>query len=142
MKFAYKFILFLLFFAFGNNMAAQNNEEKLAAQFFSNAEYDKAADLYEKLLNKNLTSFYFYDNLLQSYIKLKRFDDAESLCKKMYRKLNSAYYMVDIGKKGEIWKCVKNLCYGHVTQAYGHLEYQIQDYPNILPHRDRGDHKD
>jgi pentatricopeptide repeat protein len=97
MKFAYKFILFLLFFAFGNDMVAQNNEEKLAAQFFSNAEYDKAADLYEKLLNKNLTSFYFYDNLLQSYIKLKRFDDAESLCKKMYRKLNAAYYMVDIG---------------------------------------------
>ena len=86
-----------MFFAFGNDIAAQNNEEKLAAQFFSNAEYDKAADLYEKLLNKNLTSFYFYDNLLQSYIKLKRFDDAESLCKKMYRKLNSAYYMVDIG---------------------------------------------
>ena len=97
MKFAYKFILFLLFFAFGNDMVAQNNEEKLAAQFFSNAEYDKAADLYEKLLNKNLTSFYFYDNLLQSFIKLKRFDDAESLCKKMYRKLNAAYYMVDIG---------------------------------------------
>ena len=97
MKFAYKLILFLLFFAFGNDIAAQNNEEKLAAQFFSNAEYDKAADLYEKLLNKNFTSFYFYDNLLQSYIKLKRFDDAESLCKKMYRKLNSAYYMVDIG---------------------------------------------
>jgi pentatricopeptide repeat protein len=97
MKFAYKFILFLLLFAFGNELVAQNNDEKLAAQFFSNAEYDKAADLYEKLLNKNLTSFYFYDNLLQSYIKLKRFDDAESLCKKMYRKLNSAYYMVDIG---------------------------------------------
>jgi tetratricopeptide (TPR) repeat protein len=97
MKFAYKFILFLLLFAFGNELVAQNNDEKLAAQFFSNAEYDKAADLYEKLLNKNLTSFYFYDNLLQSYIKLKRFDDAESLSKKMYRKLNSAYYMVDIG---------------------------------------------
>jgi hypothetical protein len=57
MKLVYKFILFLLFFAIGNALVAQNNEEKLAAQFFSNAEYDKAADLYEKLLNKNLTSF-------------------------------------------------------------------------------------
>jgi tetratricopeptide (TPR) repeat protein len=97
MKFGYKIILFLLFVAFGNALVAQNNDEKLAAQFFSNAEYEKAADLYEKLLNKNLTSFYFYDNLLQSFIKLKRLDDAESLCKKMFRKLNSAYYMVDIG---------------------------------------------
>ena len=97
MKLGYKIIFFLLFVAFGNELVAQNNDEKLAAQFFSNAEYEKAADLYEKLLNKNLASFYFYDNLLQSYIKLKRFDDAESLCKKMFRKLNSAYYMVDIG---------------------------------------------
>jgi len=97
MKLLYKIILFVLFVAFGNALVAQNNDEKLAAQFFSNAEYDKAADLYEKLLNKNLTSFYFYDNLLQSYIKLKHMDDAESLSKKMYRKLNSAYYMVDIG---------------------------------------------
>ncbi|MFZ4796812.1 MAG: tetratricopeptide repeat protein [Bacteroidia bacterium] len=97
MKLLYKIIFFLLFVAFGNALVAQNNDEKLAAQFFSNAEYEKAADLYEKLLNKNLTSFYFYDNLLQSYIKLKRLDDAESLSKKMYRKLNSAYYMVDIG---------------------------------------------
>jgi len=97
MKLLYKIILFVLFVAFGNALFVQNNDEKLAAQFFSNAEYDKAADLYEKLLNKNLTSFYFYDNLLQSYIKLKHMDDAESLSKKMYRKLNSAYYMVDIG---------------------------------------------
>lgn len=97
MKLLYKIIFFLLLVAFGNALVAQNNDEKLAAQFFSNAEYDKAADLYEKLLNKNLTSFYFYDNLLQSYIKLKRLDDAENLSKKMYRKLNSAYYMVDIG---------------------------------------------
>jgi tetratricopeptide (TPR) repeat protein len=97
MKVRYSAILLVLLLAFGNIANAQNKDEQLAAQFFSNAEYDKAADLYEKLLNKNINSFYFYDNLLQSLIKLKRLDDAESLCKKMFRKTNSPYFSVDIG---------------------------------------------
>jgi tetratricopeptide (TPR) repeat protein len=97
MKIRYSAILLVLLLAFGNIANAQNKDEQLAAQFFSNAEYDKAADLYEKLLNKNINSFYFYDNLLQSLIKLKRLDDAESLCKKMFRKTNSPYFSVDIG---------------------------------------------
>jgi tetratricopeptide (TPR) repeat protein len=97
MKIRYSAILLVLLLAIGNIANAQNKDEQLAAQFFSNAEYDKAADLYEKLLNKNTNSFYFYDNLLQSLIKLKRLDDAESLCKKMFRKTNSPYFSVDIG---------------------------------------------
>lgn len=97
MKTRYSAILLVLLLAFGKITFAQNKDEQLAAQFFANAEYDKAADLYEKLLNKNINSFYFYDNLLQSLIKLKRLDDAESLCKKMFRKTNSPYFSVDIG---------------------------------------------
>lgn len=97
MKIRYSAILLVLLLCIGNIANAQNKDEQLAAQFFSNAEYDKAADLYEKLLNKNINSFYFYDNLLQSLIKLKRLDDAESLCKKMFRKTNSPYFSVDIG---------------------------------------------
>lgn len=97
MKLLLKTVLFTLIIFIGNSALAQNKDEQLAAQFFSNAEYDKAAELYEKLLSKNLGSMYFYDNLLQSYIKLKRLDDAESLCKKMYRKLGLSYYNVDLG---------------------------------------------
>ncbi|MES2726549.1 MAG: tetratricopeptide repeat protein [Bacteroidota bacterium] len=97
MKLLYKIIFIAITVLMGNAAIAQNKDEQLAAQFFSNNEYDKAAELYEKLLSKNLSSIYFYDNLLQSYIKLKKLDDAESLCKKMYRKLGVAYYGVDIG---------------------------------------------
>ncbi|MES2379659.1 MAG: tetratricopeptide repeat protein [Bacteroidota bacterium] len=97
MKLLYKIIFIVITVLMGNAVIAQNKDEQLAAQFFSNNEYDKAAELYEKLLSKNLSSIYFYDNLLQSYIKLKKLDDAESLCKKMYRKLGVAYYGVDIG---------------------------------------------
>ncbi len=91
------FILLVLILGFSNNNFAQNKDEQLASQFFSNGEFDKAAALYEKLLNKNLNSLYLYDNLIQSLIKLKRLDDAENISKKMYRKTNSAYFLVDIG---------------------------------------------
>jgi tetratricopeptide (TPR) repeat protein len=91
------FILLVLIVGFSNNSFAQNKDEQLASQFFSNGEFDKAAALYEKLLNKNLNSLYLYDNLIQSLIKLKRLDDAENISKKMYRKTNSAYFLVDIG---------------------------------------------
>lgn len=97
MKLLSKIIFIVIITLTGSIAIAQNKDEQLAAQFFSNNEYDKAADLYEKLLSKNITSIYFYDNLLQSYIKLKKLDDAESLCKKMYRKLGVAYYGVDVG---------------------------------------------
>jgi tetratricopeptide (TPR) repeat protein len=97
MKIVKAFILLLFLSTIHNIGFAQNKDEQLASQFFSNGEYDKAAALYEKLLNKNLNSLYLYDNLIQSLMKLKRLDDAENISKKMYRKTNSAYFLVDIG---------------------------------------------
>lgn len=94
----FKSILFIFFlFAVHVNGFGQNKDEQLASQFFSNGEFEKAAELYEKLLNKNITSFYLYDNLIQSLIKLKRYDDAENVSKKIFRKTSSAYYTVDVG---------------------------------------------
>lgn len=77
---------------------AQQQEEQLAAQYMSNNEFDKAVDIYERLYNKGNKSTYIYDNLLNAYFKLKRFDEAEKLVKKQQRKFEqSAYYKVDLG---------------------------------------------
>lgn len=77
---------------------AQNADEQLASQYFSNNEFDKAAELYERLYNKNNKSTYFYENLLNCYFKLKRFDEAEKLVKKQQKKNEgSAYFQVDLG---------------------------------------------
>lgn len=77
---------------------AQGTNEQLAAQYFSNSEYDKAADEYEKLLSKNPASGYYYDNLLLCYFNLKKFDDAEKLVKKQQRRFSENYYFkVDLG---------------------------------------------
>ena len=61
---------------------AQNNDERLAAQYFSSKEFTKAADLYEDLSNKQPQNLYYYDNLLQCYIQLKSFKEAEKLLEK------------------------------------------------------------
>lgn len=87
------FCTFLSFSALG-----QGVEEQLASQYMSNKEYDKAADVYEKLLSKNPGSGYYYDNLLQCYFNLNQYSEAEKLTKKQQRRFSNNYYFkVDEG---------------------------------------------
>ncbi|MEZ4805217.1 MAG: tetratricopeptide repeat protein [Bacteroidia bacterium] len=75
---------------------AQNVNEKLAAQYFADKEYQKAADLYEDLASDYPQSVYYYDNLLQCYIQLKSYKNAEKLIDKRIRKYDELYgYVVD-----------------------------------------------
>ncbi len=91
----FRLCLFLLCFI-TLNVFAQNNDEKLAAQYFSDKEYAKAADIYEDLARKQQESIYYYDNLLQCYILLKDFKNAEKLVDKRIRKFEGLYgYRVD-----------------------------------------------
>jgi tetratricopeptide (TPR) repeat protein len=55
--------------------------EQLAAQYFQNGEFEKAAELYEDLYNDNPSPF-FYTNLIQSLISGKDFKRAEKIIKK------------------------------------------------------------
>jgi hypothetical protein len=78
------------------NVFSQNNDEKLAAKYFSDKEYAKAADIYEDLAKKQQESIYYYDNLLQCYILLKDFKSAEKLVDKRIKKFEDLYgYKVD-----------------------------------------------
>lgn len=73
-------------------------DEELAAQFYISGEYQKAAVLYEKLLKQQPQSPYFYDNLFNSYIALKDYDEARSVAKTQSRRFkNNFYYKVDVG---------------------------------------------
>lgn len=79
-------------------LLAQNADEQLAAQYLDNNEYDKAADLYERLYTKNPSSTYLYENLLTCYFRLRHFEQAEKLVKKQQRRFEgNAYYQVDLG---------------------------------------------
>lgn len=66
-------------------LAAQKNSgEQLAAHYFSNGEYDKSAEMYEKLFADDANDFYF-QRLLACYEKLDNFSSAEKLIKKRLR---------------------------------------------------------
>ncbi len=81
-----------------SNTYAQQAEEELAAQFLANKEYGKAANMYEKLLNDNQRSIYFYDNLLKCYLSQNNFSDAQKLAKKQSRRFDqNPFYLVDQG---------------------------------------------
>ena len=68
-----------------------------AEYFFRNKEYDKAAELYERLLDKSQNKFY-YQQLLTSYIELNRYRDAQKLVEQQMKRepRNIALY-VDLG---------------------------------------------
>jgi predicted Zn-dependent protease len=127
---------------------AQGTNEQLAAQYYGNNEFDKAADAYEKLLGKNPGSGYYYDNLLNCYLNLKQYDDAEKLTKKQQRRFSSNYYFkVDQGyvyKKQNLidaaertWNGLLNEITGYESQATelasafqkrGEIDYAIKTY--------------
>ena len=77
---------------------SQNTEEKLAAQFFENQEFEKAADLYKKLYKENSSSIYIYENYLNTLLALEEQKTAEKLVEKQIKKhpkrLNT---LVDLG---------------------------------------------
>ncbi len=73
-----------LILAFVSGVFAQDDELQLAKQFASNGEEQKALDIYQKLYKKDNEQYFgAYVNLL---LELKKFDDAESLAKKMIRR--------------------------------------------------------
>jgi tetratricopeptide (TPR) repeat protein len=82
--------------------AQPGSDRQLADQYFINAEYDKAAVIYDKLFDKDPYSV--YPNYLRTLLALKNYSEAEKTVKKMIKKNppapnNQAYliYQVDLG---------------------------------------------
>jgi tetratricopeptide (TPR) repeat protein len=75
-------VLFLLMLA-SLGLFAQNDDLRLAGQYSMNGEMQKAADIYQKLYKQSNETYYpLYFN---SLIGLKKFDEAESITKKMLK---------------------------------------------------------
>ena len=66
----------LLFFCLVNY--AQGTDEKLAAQFYENGEYEKAEGLYKRLHKQNRNSIYIYENYLNTLLALKELKDPKN----------------------------------------------------------------
>src|SRR3972149_5523928 len=67
---------------FSNQLKAQKqSDDRLAAQYYDNKEYDKAVIFYEKLFDKTHSSAY-YVRLLTCFTELKEYNNAEKLIKR------------------------------------------------------------
>ena len=94
----YKYSLLLLFsFLFSTVVLSQETDEKLAVQYFSNGEFEKAASLFEKLYH-NKPSAYYFNYLINAYVESKNYTDAENFIKKIMRQeKNNVKLIVDLG---------------------------------------------
>jgi tetratricopeptide (TPR) repeat protein len=90
-------LLFLSCFALNAAHAQPSTDEQLAAQYFQNKEYDKAAVYFEKLFNKNPQQLY-YTNYVTCLLEMKDFKKAEKFVKKQIKQNpDDLNYIVDLG---------------------------------------------
>jgi len=89
-------VLFLLMLA-SLGVFAQNDDLRLAGQYSMNGEMQKAADIYQKLYKQSNETYYqLYFN---SLIGLKKFEEAESITKKMLKLHPQSYqYTIALGR--------------------------------------------
>ena len=112
-------VIILLLFTLSS--FAQNNNQKIAYQYFINGDYDKAIVIYEEL-NKSNLSVNIYSPYFISLINTNNFSTAEKLAKRLYSKnpqrLN---YLVDmivsLKKQEKVNKFIFNL-----KKLYGKLD--------------------
>lgn len=82
LKLIFTFILVLTYYILPAQI--RQVEVDLAEQFFENGEIEKSIEIYEKLYEEHPSDFY-YERLLQSYIKIDEFRKAEKLVKKQLK---------------------------------------------------------
>ncbi|WP_207422066.1 tetratricopeptide repeat protein [Desertivirga brevis] len=116
----------LLVLAFLHASAQRNSEDALAIQYYQNAEYDRAAIIYEKLFNRSPNPSLYYDQYLNALIKIKRYDDAEKVVKKMLKDVpDNPSFKID---------------YGRVLQEQGHQAKANEWYGNIIKNLPTSEH--
>ena len=85
----------LLFFAF-NSFGQIGQDRQLADQYLNNAEYEKAAQLYDKLMDKD--PYGTYPQYYRCLLAMKDYSTVEKLTKKMVKKQETNLsYLVDLG---------------------------------------------
>nr|WP_067060984.1 tetratricopeptide repeat protein [Mucilaginibacter sp. L294] len=78
------YVLVLVLFICSTRLLAQNNDLLLARQYAANGEQQKALDIYQKLFKQDNEAY--YQQYFNTLLTFKKFDEAESITKKMLRK--------------------------------------------------------
>ncbi|MCC7244742.1 MAG: hypothetical protein IT269_03605, partial [Saprospiraceae bacterium] len=76
----------LIAFFFLHIGVANAQDPGLANQYFTDGEFEKAASVYEQLLEKDQNSDYYFSRYIASLTELKEFDRCEKAIKKQLKK--------------------------------------------------------
>ena len=135
-------LIFIVSFSDSKLIAQKNTDEKLAAQYYNNKEYNKAAIYYQKLLDRSKSPAY-YIRLLNCFIQLEEFKNGEKLVKRQlkrneyqlhfYTDLGNLYEVSDQASKSKqaYEKGLKLLSPNNqqiIELANGYLKYKKLDY--------------
>ncbi|WP_419699865.1 tetratricopeptide repeat protein [Mucilaginibacter sp. NFX135] len=86
----------IIVLAMTTRLFAQDNDLQLAKQYATNGEPQKALEIYQKLYKQNNEGYYSY--YVNTLLSLKKFDEAESVVKKLVRKHpNEHQYQITLG---------------------------------------------
>lgn len=97
MQKAIKVCFIFLAFIFSFPAAAQiSKQAALADQFFKSGEYEKALTIYNQLYHIRNGDQLFYQEYINTLLKLKKFDEAEKIIKKKIRQ--NPKYKIDLGQ--------------------------------------------
>ncbi|MDG2454352.1 MAG: hypothetical protein P8N47_00960 [Bacteroidia bacterium] len=130
-----RFAVFYIALCFSVLAFSQSVDEKLAAQFFDNEEYEKAEYVYKKLYKKNPKSVYIYENYLNTLLVLKREKDATKLVnRQISRNSGQLNFQVDLGyiylqfdKKEDAEKYFEKLTRSYANNR-GNVVFLAQSY--------------
>ena len=136
------FIIVLVVCASSGLLAQKNTDSKLADQYYSNKEYDKAVVYYQKVFDKTKSPAY-YIRLLNCLIELEEYKNAEKLIKRQikrnpfqldfYTDLGNLYKISNQESKSKqaYDKALKLLSPSNqqvIDLANGYLKYKETDY--------------
>jgi tetratricopeptide (TPR) repeat protein len=78
--------LFILLFILGSFTFAGAQDARLAQQYFQNGEYEKAAEMYSDLYQKNGNNDFFFDRYFDCLLAMESYSEAEQVLQKQIRR--------------------------------------------------------
>lgn len=137
-------LVWLWFLLPGTHVGAQPgvHNQALATQFYQQAEYEKAADLFKEILEADGQNYTAYQYLYACYLQLQLFQDAEKLAARFARKdAAQAGFEVDrafaLRKQGEEKKAL--VLYESLLKKLGPNRGQIMMLANAFRNRGEND---
>ena len=92
-----KLVLLAFIIASSSALFAQNTDAQLAAYYYRESDFEKAAIYYERLYDQQPSSDN-YEYLFKSYLALKSYKNAENLAEKQSKNNPGVYsYLIDVG---------------------------------------------